>query len=63
MAEPNDSTSSASPISLDVFVKVSGLRVDQLAGFRRWASSRKVGKQTMAEWRELHERFLRRPVK
>lgn len=63
MDKPNDSTSSVAPISIDVFVKVSGFRVDQLAGFRRWVSSRKVGKQTVAEWRQLHEQFLRRPVK
>jgi hypothetical protein len=63
MAEPNDSTSSGTMVSIDVFVKVSGLRADQLAGFRRWVSSRKVGKQTVAGWRELHEQFLRRPIK
>jgi hypothetical protein len=63
MANPHDSTTSQAPVAFDVFVKVSGLRADQLGGFRRWCSSRKVLKQTLVEWRKLHEQFLKRPIK
>ncbi len=63
MAKGNDIGSGDAVVTLDVYAKVSGIRPDQLAGFRRWVTSRKVSKQTLAEWRELREQFLRRPVK
>ena len=63
MVKQNDSNSSENCISLDVYLKVSGFRSDQTAGFRRWISSYKVGKQTKARWQELWDQFLRRPVK
>jgi hypothetical protein len=63
MAKGNDRHSDDAIVTLDVYAKVSGIRPDQLGGFRRWVTSRKVSKQTLAEWRGLHEQFLRRPVK
>lgn len=49
-------------IPLKVFVKVSGMTADQIAGFRRWAISLKISSRTMPEWKELHEKFLKLPV-
>ena len=50
-------------LSLKVFLKVSGKRSDQTAGFRRWASSRNVGEQTVTQWKNLFDEFSRRLVK
>ena len=58
-----DDTNSSRAISFDVFVKVSGVRPDQLDGFRRWTTSRKVSKLTLDEWQNLWKHFLRRPIK
>ena len=49
-------------VTLEVFLKVSGLRSDKTAGFRSWATSRKVTKQTFAQWQALFEQYLQRPV-
>lgn len=62
MPQPDD-TKSATQLDLAIFLKVSGKRPDQTAGFRRWISSRKVGKQTLQGWQELWTQFLASPVK
>jgi hypothetical protein len=62
MQKAND-TNYSPPMALDVFVKVSGIRPDQLDGFRRWATSRKVSKLSLDEWQNLWNHFLRRPIK
>ena len=50
-------------LSFLVFAKVSGKRPDQIAGFRRWVSSRSVGQQTLAQWKNLLAEFSQCPVK
>ena len=62
MTKPDD-THIPPELDFDIFVKVSGKRPDQTAGFRRWISSRKVGKQTLQGWLELWRQFLESPVK
>lgn len=62
MTKPHD-TNTATELELAIFLKVSGKRPDQSAGFRRWISSRKVGKQTLQGWQELWAQFLSSPVK
>ena len=50
-------------ITLDVFLIVSKIRPDQSAGFRRWLLSRKLGPQTVEQWRALRAEFDATPVR
>jgi hypothetical protein len=51
-----------SPVELAVWLITCGRKVDQTAGFRRWATSRKLGPRTAPEWERLWGEFLSRPV-
>lgn len=50
-------------VDLKIYLATSGHKVDQIAGFRHWANKRNLAKQTIPEWRELHQDFNARPTK
>ena len=49
-----------SAVSLEVFVAASGIKWDQMAGFKLWAKNLK--RCTILEWRKRYEQFLARKV-
>lgn len=49
-------------VTLEVYVSACGKKEDQIAGFRRWAKTNTVKRQTIPEWEKLWETFLQRPM-
>lgn len=49
-------------VPLRVFIASSGIRWDQMAGFRSFAKRHKMGPLTIPEWREEFAAFMKRPV-
>lgn len=49
-------------VDLAVFLRASGMREDQTAGFRLWARQRRLSRQTMLQWKAKWDEFQRRPV-
>lgn len=56
-------TSEPARVTLDVFLILAKIRPDQSAGFRRWLRSRKLGPQTVEQWRALRAEFDATPVR
>jgi hypothetical protein len=50
------------PVTLEVWLLTSGMKPDQMAGFRRWAKSCKLGPRVALDWERAHREFLARPV-
>lgn len=51
-----------SGVSLEVYLRVSGKRLHQMAGFRRWAINNGLKKLEIKDWRAEYQKFLRQPV-
>lgn len=54
--------SSLPRVGIDVFMRVSGRKPDQMAGFGRWAKNRKLGTRTIPEWQAALTEYGDRPV-
>ena len=52
-----------SRVALEVYCSASGLKWDQVAGFKAWAKRQKFGRLTMPEWKAKHDEFAARPVR
>ena len=50
-------------VSLDVYLRLSGLKPDEAAPFAHYAQSRKMVQRTIPEWKDAYGAFLARPVK
>lgn len=50
-------------IQLRVFLKLAGLKPDQLAGFKRYAEAEGLGPMPVPAWREAHKAFRTKPTK
>lgn len=51
------------PVGLTVFVVASGVKADQIAGFKAWATGRAFGPRTIPEWHGALQRFMSQEVK
>ena len=51
------------PMTLDVWLRVSGHRPEQIAGFRFVARRRRLGPATASEWAQRYAEFMNRPVR
>ncbi|RPI81379.1 MAG: hypothetical protein EHM34_08715 [Nitrosopumilales archaeon] len=49
-------------ISFDVWAKTSGIKMDQLAGFRHYCNKNKLERLTIPDWHVEFSKFLRKPV-
>lgn len=54
--------SSRPGVKLEVFLRASGKRPDQMAGFRRWAINQGLKPMGIKDWRKEYARFLSLPV-
>lgn len=50
-------------INLNVFCQLSGLKFDQTAGFRRYATTKKLAPMTVPQWRKKLEDFQNKPTR
>lgn len=50
-------------VSLQVFLNVCGLKWDQTAGFKHYATKQKMRKMTIPNWREEFHKFMGKPIK
>jgi hypothetical protein len=50
-------------VALPVFLKISGMRKDQLGGFSLFARKQKLGPMSVSEWRLEMTKFRARPVR
>lgn len=60
--EAKPATPPAQSVGLRVFATVSGLKLDQLAGFVYYAQKNNLGPMSMSDWKVEHDKFLSRPV-
>lgn len=60
--KPDDPYAGLPRVSLAVYLRLSGLKIDQLAGFRRYAESENLGPLPIPVWKERHKQFRDRPV-
>lgn len=49
-------------VALRVFIASGGIRWDQMAGFKSYATRLKMGPLSIPEWREAFNKFMKRPV-
>lgn len=49
-------------VKLEVYLRVSGYRLDQMAGFRRYALNHGLKQMQITDWRKEYEKFLSLPV-
>lgn len=49
-------------VPLKVFIASSGVRWDQMAGFKSFAKRHGMGPLTILEWRDAFDTFMKRPV-
>ena len=61
--KPAKSESDLPLINLTVYCNLSGLKFDQIAGFRRYAINQKLGPMTVPQWREEYNGFLAKPMR
>ena len=52
----------APAIPLRVFLTVSGVKPDQLAGFCNYAARAKLAPRSVQEWRTAYQTFMNRPA-
>ncbi len=50
-------------VTLEVYCSASGVKWDQIAGFKAWAKRQKLARLTMTEWKVKHNEFVVRPVR
>ena len=53
----------APAVRFEVFAAASGIRADQLAGFKSWVRQQKLGPRSMSEWRSTLADFQSKPVR
>lgn len=51
-----------SMIRLEVFLRLTGKKADQLVPFARWAKRQRFLPRSMSEWKTLFEQFMNRPI-
>lgn len=49
-------------VNFEVWARLSGMRFDQLAGFRNHVKRQKLGPMTVLEWRAAFQKFLETPT-
>lgn len=49
-------------VALRVFIASGGIRWDQMAGFKYYATRAKMGPLSIPEWRAAFKKFMKRPV-
>jgi hypothetical protein len=49
-------------VALRVFIASGGIRWDQMAGFKYYATRLKMGPLSIPEWRAAFNKFMKRPV-
>lgn len=49
-------------VALKVFIASGGIRWDQMAGFKSYATRLKMGPLSIPQWREAFNKFTKRPV-
>lgn len=53
----------APAVRFEVFAAASGIRADQLAGFKSWVRQQALGPRSMSEWRDTLAGFQSKPVR
>lgn len=49
-------------VSAAIFARISGIKVDKIAGFLAMAKRENLRPRSVAEWRELYRKYLTAPV-
>lgn len=49
-------------VRLEVFLRISGVRLDQMAGFRRYAINHGMKQMEIKDWHKEYQKFLSLPV-
>lgn len=49
-------------VDIGVFCAVSGVKPDQLSGFKSWVKREGTKSLTVPQWREMYEKFQKRAV-
>lgn len=62
LPEPSAPVHTPDPVAVEVWLITSGLKLDQTAGFRHFARSRKLGPRAAPEWERVYREFLARLV-
>lgn len=62
-AKPAAPARNLSKVPLEVYCSASGVKWDQIAGFKAWAKRQKLGRLTMPQWKAKHDEFAARPVR
>lgn len=50
-------------IALPVFLTICGLKMDQTAGFRYYATHNGMGPLSVEDWRIAYKEFMKKPTK
>lgn len=50
-------------ISLSLWIKISGIKPDQLAGFSNYCLRNSINNLTIPDWKSEYTKFLRKPIK
>ncbi len=61
-AAPKPKSAPLPLVRLNVFISASGLRFDQIAGFKAYATVKKLGPMTIPDWKLALDAFMKRPV-
>lgn len=49
-------------VSAAIFARISGIKVDKIAGFLAMAKRENLRPRSVAEWRKLYQQYLTAPV-
>jgi hypothetical protein len=49
-------------VNLSVFLAVSTVKPDQMAGFCYWAKKNRLGPMTIRDWKQEYTNFMGRPI-
>ena len=63
VAPKEDPQITKSKYPLAIFCQLSGKKPDQMAGFRRYALTNKIGPLTIPEWKKQLEAFQKKPMR
>ena len=60
---PKEPVSNLPLVPLEIFCRLSGKKLDQMAGFRRFALTQKMKPMTIPQWRKALVAFENRPMR
>jgi hypothetical protein len=62
VAKPVKPKANRTGITLDIFVRISGKKWDQMAGFRQYAINHGLKRMDTKDWHREYQKFLSLPV-